>query len=219
MKRMTYYAFLLILIIGALGLLFIALANWYVVSNAESRIYADVDRIPSGLQAQGYHVGLVLGCRPGTRYFHHRIEAATNLYQSGKVKHLLLSGDNHRHGYDEPTEMKEALMRRGVAGKDITCDFAGFRTLDSLIRASKIFRVERLVVVSQEFHNYRAITIADAYGVKAVALSAKMPVGRTYFWVHFRELLARPWMLLDLYLLQKGPKYLGKEEPIILSQA
>ena len=162
-------------------------------------------------------VGLVLGAAPGTLYFHYRIAAAAELYGAGKVAHLIVSGDNHVSWYDEPTAMKEALMARGVPESAITCDYAGFRTLDSVMRSRSVFGVTEITVVSQEFHNRRAIAVARRHGIDAIGYNA-VGVGAEYGRVtKMREVVARSLAVLDLYVLNRKPKFPGPYEPLVLA--
>jgi SanA protein len=148
---------------GALAAFFViwmASATLLVVSTARGRTYADLASIPKR------DVGLVLGCSRflpdgrRNRFFDNRIRAASDLYRAGKIDYLVVSGDNHIRGYDEPTDMKESLIEAGVPPERIYCDYAGFRTMDSIVRARKIFGQTAITVISQEFHNQRAIFIA-----------------------------------------------------------
>ena len=123
-------------------------------------------------------MGLVLGCstnladgRPNP-YFVHRIEAATALYAEGVVAYLLVSGDNGTRDYDEPTMIKAALVERGVPAHRIVLDYAGFRTLDSVIRAREVFGIDDFVVVSQRFHCERAVLLARRLGMHATGYAA-----------------------------------------------
>ncbi|MEM9821531.1 MAG: ElyC/SanA/YdcF family protein, partial [Bacteroidota bacterium] len=151
---------------------FVCLCNLWLIRSTEQWVYEDLDQVPVN------EVALVLGANPLIRgkwknpYFHNRIDAAYQLYRSGKAKHFILSGDNHKHAYNEPEEMKKALMAKGVPASAITLDFAGFRTLDSVIRANTIFQQHRFTILSQEFHNYRALFIARKNGIDAVAYNA-----------------------------------------------
>jgi SanA protein len=147
-------------------------------------------------------------------HFVHRIDAAVELYRAGKVKHLLVSGDNHKHGYDEPTDMKKALLERGVPESAITLDYAGFRTLDSVVRAKKVFGQDCLVIVSEPFHNARALFLCRHYGIDAVAFNAEPVSTRISRWAHLREYLARVKAVLDLYVFRSRPKFLGEKVPI-----
>ncbi|MGZ4987179.1 MAG: SanA/YdcF family protein, partial [Limisphaerales bacterium] len=134
-----------------------AAANFWIIHSARPYIYADITALPSNA------VGLVLGTGPFTGkgntnlHFTVRVEAAAKLYKSGKVKHLLLSGDNHIRGYDEPTEMKNALLKLGIPESAMTLDYAGLRTLDSMERARKIFGQTKLTLVTEQFHAARSV--------------------------------------------------------------
>src|SRR5204862_7461680 len=131
--------------------------NLWMIHAARQYIYADVATVPHN------DVALVLGTGPFTAkgntnlHFVVRINAAAKLIQSGKVKHLLLSGDNHIRGYDEPTEMKNALVKLGVPDSAVTLDYAGLRTLDSMERARKIFGQTNLTIVTEDFHAARSV--------------------------------------------------------------
>jgi SanA protein len=185
---------------------------------AQGRIFRTVDAVPQN------NVGLVLGTSKTTLrgspnlHFKQRIAAAAALYRSGKVKHLLVSGDNHRKGYDEASDMRDALVLEGVPTNAITCDYAGFRTLDSVVRAKMVFELTRCTVVSEEFHCPRALWIARQHGLEAVAFAA--PDVSSWQWsvrAKIREALARVWCGLDLYVLHRGPRFPGPREPILLS--
>ena len=132
------------------------------------------------------------------------------------MRHLLVSGDNHVATYDEPTDMKEALMRRGVPESAITCDYAGFRTLDSVYRSKSVFGLSRVTVVSQAFHNKRAVTIAKRHGIDAVAYNAEDAPDGYRAYTNLREILARNLAVLDLYVLNRKPRFPGPPEPIQL---
>ncbi len=177
-------------------------------AHSEDSIYTASD-IPNA------KVGLVLGC---SRYlsdgrenlfFQYRIAKAVELYQSGKVDYLLVSGDNSRVDYDEPTEMMEALAEHGVPGERVVRDYAGFSTLDSIVRAKEVFGQEKLIVVSQEFHVRRAICIGKSRGVEVLGVVARDVSGHDGTTTRIREYLARVKMVLDLYVLHRGPKFLG----------
>ncbi|MEI7733706.1 MAG: ElyC/SanA/YdcF family protein [Verrucomicrobiota bacterium] len=187
---------------------------WQTVGNQGTRLYSNTATVPHN------RVALVLGCsstlRDGSRnlFFHNRMHAAAALYQAGKVEYLLVSGDNRRREYDEPSEMKAALMRLGVPEGRIVCDYAGFTTLDSIIRARVVFGQTNLTIVSQAFHNQRALYIADGYGVIGVAFNAaEVPVGHA-FKTYAREVVARMRAWLDVNLIRRQPHFLG--EPVVI---
>jgi SanA protein len=160
-------------------------------------------------------VGLVLGCAPllssgrPNWYFEKRIEAAASVFAAGKVDYLLVSGDNHRVGYDEPTAMKDALVKRGVPADRIVLDHAGFSTLDSVVRAQKVFGLSEFCVITQGDHARRALYIAQTKGIAAVAYPAGDVSARQGLRTRLREALARVRTLLDLHMLGRKPRFLG----------
>ena len=187
-------------------------------SESRGRVFLSLDSVPTN------GVALVLGTSRTIRsglpnlHFNQRIKAAAALYRAGKVKHLLVSGDNHIKGYDEPTDMREALMTAGVPANAITRDYAGFRTLDSVLRAKSVFGLTNFVIVTEEFHCPRALWIARQHGLDAVAFAAPDVSLRGWSMrVKLREILARTWCAADLYLLHRQPKFPGPPEPILLS--
>jgi SanA protein len=195
--------------ICALGLIWIALASLLVTNTARGRTYADVKAIPAR------RVGLVLGCSrllpDGRRngFFDNRIQAAASLIRAGKVDYLVVSGDNHVPGYDEPQDMKQSLVEAGVPTARIYCDYAGLRTLDSIVRVREIFGQTSITVISQEFHNERAIYIARYRGVDAIGFNAPEVDAYDSFKTKCRELIARANMLLDLFVVHRAPRFLG----------
>lgn len=144
-------------------------------------------------------------------YFYNRVDAAAALYHAGKVEYLVISGDNGRKGYNEPQDMKEALVGRGVPAEAIYLDYAGFRTYDSVVRMEKVFGQESFTVISQEFHNRRAVYIAQALGLDAVGYNAADVAAYGGMKTRLREKLARVRMFMDLWT-GKNPKFLG--EPV-----
>ena len=148
--------------------------------------------------------------RPNT-YFTNRIHTAAGLFHAGKIEYIIASGDNHTRRYDEPTAMRDSLKAHGVPSDRIVLDYAGFRTLDSVIRAKEVFGCDSITVISQADHNARALYIAEANGIEAVAVSAPLRAGR---WVRtrlaLREWLARDKMMLDIWS-GKQPHFLGEK--------
>lgn len=191
----------------------IVVCNQVIEKKTTGKVFNPSDSIPYN------RTGLVLGTTPKLKdgrpnlYFDYRMDAAAALYQTGKIKYLIVSGDNHRNDYNEPEEMKKALLARGVPRKALYLDYAGLRTLDSVLRAKEIFGQDSLTVISQRFHNERAIFLADAYGIHAVGYNAKDVNLSTGFKTQLRELLARVKVFIDLFT-SKQPKYLGEKIPI-----
>lgn len=133
------------LLVAAGGVLFYA--NRLIVNASQHLTWNAIQAVPAR------EVGLVLGAKPGNRYFIRRINTAAALYHAGKVKWLLVSGDNGQKEYDEPSAMQQALIAKGVPEAAIFCDYAGFSTLDSVVRARKVFGENRITIISQAFHN------------------------------------------------------------------
>ncbi|MBW2274846.1 MAG: YdcF family protein [Deltaproteobacteria bacterium] len=183
---------------------------YYVVARRTSpRLFDDVASLPHR------PVGVVLGTTPVQRggapnaYFRYRIEAAAEIYHAGKVDYLLLSGDNRARNYNEPRYMKDALLERGIPGERIYLDAAGLRTLDSVVRASRIFGQDHFTVISQEFHNRRAVFIAEHFDIDAIGYNARDVRPSSGLRTKAREALARVRMILDLYLLDTQPEVMG----------
>lgn len=208
-KKVIKYSFFT----GIFMILFLIFSNLYVESSTRKQIYNHTKNIPQK------DIALVLGTSPTLRngnknwYFTYRMNAAVNLYKSGKVKHILVSGDNGRKEYNEPEKMQEALIKNGVPANKITLDFAGFRTLDSVIRSREVFGAKSIIVVSQQFHNQRALFLANHYDIDAVAYNAKDVKRSSGLKTRVREYFARAKAVLDI-MVGKSPKFLGKKEVI-----
>ena len=187
----------------------ILLPNLFVELGTRKFTYDRVDEIPYN------KVGLVLGTTKNTvagylnPYYVYRIAAAVELFNSGKVDYLLVSGDNSEIYYNEPIAMMNDLIKQGIPEDRIYLDYAGFRTLDSIVRSKEIFGQESITIISQEFHNKRAISIAHFKGVKAVGYNAKDVSFRVGLKTNFREIFARVKMVYDL-IFNKQPRFLGE---------
>jgi SanA protein len=196
------------------GLVFIAVTNLWMIAAARGHIFSDPALLPTN------DVALVLGTGPYTAkgntnlHFVVRVEAAAKLLKSGKVKHLLLSGDNHIRGYDEPTEMKNALLKLGVPKSAMTLDYAGLRTLDSMERARKIFGQTKLTLITENFHAARSWFLARHFGIDAIVFCAEdLPPTWTNN-MRIREAAARVAAVLDVYVWHRGARHLG--DPIAI---
>jgi SanA protein len=131
-----------------------------------------------------------------------------------KVTHIIVSGDNRTRFYNEPLEMKKALLKLGVPDSAITLDYAGLRTLDSVIRSKEIFGQNNITIITQPFHSYRALFISRYFGIDAVALVSAEPESAPSARMYVREYLARAKAILDLYVLKTTPRHLGEKEHI-----
>lgn len=201
-----------------LAALVVGAANYRILTANRDRLRGDLDRVPS------CDVALVLGTSAKLRdgrtnlHFEGRMDAAAELYRAGKVRHLLVSGDNRHRSYNEPTQMRDALIKRGVPDSAITADYAGFRTLDSVVRARQIFKLNRCIIVTQRYHNPRALEIARANDLEAWGYCPPDVAILHSFRTECREVLARTVTLFDLYVWHRQPHFLGKPEPIRLAR-
>lgn len=206
MKRILKWTIYLLIF----GVILIFSIDFWVKSFASDKCFSNVSELKSS------KVGLLLGTSKhlgnGSEnlYYSYRIDAAVELFKAGKIKFILISGDNGSASYNEPQMMKDDLVKRGIPANKIVLDFAGFRTLDSVLRCEKVFGEKDVIVISQKFHNERAIFIADSYKIKMQGFNAK-DVNKYYgFKTNIREKFARFNMLLDL-IFGKDPKFLGEK--------
>jgi SanA protein len=197
----------LLLVLSFLVVL-IFVVDYYVSQTTQKLTYNSVEKVP-------YHkVGLLLGTSKyqkikGVNLFYvYRLDAAEALYRAGKISFILISGDNAKMSYNEPIMMKKDLIKRGIPENKIFLDFAGFRTLDSVIRASKVFQENSFTIISQQFQNERALYIAKKNQLDCVAFNAQEVSKKYGFFVAIREKFARVKMLLD-FVFNVTPKFLG----------
>ncbi len=187
-------------------------ANWSVESATQDKIFSDVQKVPAR------QVGLVLGTTPRVHgylnpFFEHRLDAAAALFRAGKVRCLLVSGDHGTRYYNEVEAMREGLVKRGVPYAKIALDHAGFRTLDSMVRAKKVFGINSAVIVTDDFHLPRSLYLAGYNGIDAVGLSSVSVPSSVNPRPATREIGARALMMWDL-LVGRQPKYLGPHEKL-----
>ncbi len=201
------------LLVGvAAAILAVILANRWVINSSDAYIYDTWSLLPET------DVGIVLGTSAFTRggksnaHFAGRLHAAVELYQIGKIKKIIVSGANPDSTYNEPRKMWQELTRQGVPSADITMDFAGFRTLDSIVRAQQVFGLQRAIIITQRYHAYRAVFIGKKLGMDVVAYAAPGEEPGFDLRLTVREWLARLRVVLDIFLLQTQPKFLG--EPV-----
>jgi SanA protein len=191
-----------------LGALALASADLHVKNRAAGCVFSNVEDVP----AREY------GLLPGTSrlvhgkylnaYFFNRIHAAVELYRAGKIRKIIVSGDNGRTDYNETGDMARELVAQGVAPEDVLSDFAGFRTLDSVVRARNLFGATELTVISQRFHCERAIYLASENGIDAVGFEADdIALKSVRFRIAVREAFARVLAVLDAEVLNTKPHF------------
>ncbi len=210
MKKTVKKLFLLGTLVG-LGIgLVMFIANYTILKNAETKLYTDVQKIPYR------KVGLLLGTSKKLSngyhnyYFLYRINAVAKLFHAHKIDYIIVSGDNSVKGYNETQDMKLDLVAKGVPEDRIFEDFAGFRTLDSVVRAKEIFGQKEITIISQKFHNERAIYLAEANDINAIGFNAKKVNARYGLKTKIREYFARVKVFIDL-TTGKEPKFLGEK--------
>lgn len=190
--------------------LFLCLAHWRVERVSDPYVTSDISILPEVKVALIPGTSKFLKSGYINQYFSFRIEAAVELYKSGKVSHFLISGDNGRKEYNEPEDMKISLMEAGIPESAITLDYAGFDTYDSMIRACEVFGQRKFIVVSQEFQNERAVYIARSFGIEAWGYNAREVTYRGGFRTKVREFFARGKAFVEV-MLGVQPTYLGEK--------
>ena len=196
-KRIIIGFFLTILI----GIITIAACNLVVIHSTKDRIYDNAKDIPYK------EVGLLLGTSPRTKdghaniYYTYRVEATVKLYKAKKIGRILISGDGREKNYDEPKYIRRDLIKRGIPANKIILDRKGLRTFDSVIRAKEVYGYSEFTVISQKFHNERAIFLAGHNDMDAIGFNAKdapNQKGKSAKRMRIRELLAKVKVFTDL---------------------
>jgi len=190
-------------------ILLVLLCNFAINSSAEGKTFSRIEEAPKN------RVGLVLGTakkltngQPNL-YYSYRIRATVALFNANKIEFVLVSGDNGSQYYNEPSTIKKDLIAGGIPAERIFLDYAGFRTLDSMVRAKEVFGLEKVTVISQKFHNQRAIYLAERKGLTAIGFNANDVTGNSGLKVHLREYLARVKVFIDL-VFNTQPKFFGE---------
>ena len=185
--------------------------EWWIAKTVEGKCFDEFNSVPESPVAVVLGTAARVADGRANLFFLPRMEAAAALFKAGKVKALIVSGDNSTQNYDEPTEMKRVLVQMGVPEAEIVCDYAGFRTLDSVVRAKEVFGQQKIIFVSQRFHNARAIYLARAFGIEAWGLNAADVPVKLSVKTFLREKLACVKAVLDVKVLGTRPKFLGEK--------
>lgn len=203
MKTIVKHIIFIFGILVAICLAIVLLCNHLVVRNARGKVFDEIDSI------EVHRVGLLLGTTPQTRiggrqnmFFKFRIDAAEELYKAGKIEQILISGDeNSLDGVNEPECMRDSLVARGIPAEAIYLDGKGFRTVNSVINTCMAFDIHSYIIISQRFHNERALYLAEHLGLQVQwlqAYNAKDPQSTMALMTYVREYFARVKMFLDL---------------------
>jgi len=199
-------------VLSVLIILFLLL--WFanqVISHERQYTYDDVEKVPYNKVAVVLGTSKYLTSGGLNQYFQNRIDATVALWFSGKIKQIIVSGDNAHMSYNEPREMRRELLKRGIPASAIYSDYAGFRTLDSILRAHGVFGQTRFTVVSQRFQNERAIFLARHNELDVIGFNAADVDAYTGFKTRFREFFARLWCLVDVYIWERQPRFMGEQ--------
>ena len=215
MKKWFWRIFLTLLIVGLIGFVAIFIINRYVYSQTNAKIQTSITEIPAENPPR---IAIVFGARVWdngvpSNSLYDRVLTAVELYRAGRVKKLLMSGDNPNANYDEPTAMKKTAMELGVPESDIILDFAGRRTYDTCYRAKEIFGVEKAILVSQDYHLPRSLYLCNSLGVDSIGIKANRRAydGENYY--HFREFFSVPSAWFEMNFIPFEPVK-GQKEPI-----
>ncbi len=203
----------LLISIIALMILIILICDSLVSIKSNKYLHNTIDDLPEN------KVGLLLGTSKYLKggayneFYKNRIDAAVLLYNSGKIRYILVSGDNSTMSYNEPVRMLTDLLANGIPREHIFLDYAGFRTFDSMVRCKKVFQENEVTVISQKFHNQRAVFIGRVHDMEAIGFNAMAVSSHSSIKTKIREKFARVKLMIDL-LTNKQPKFLG--EPIVI---
>ncbi len=210
MKR-RYKILVILVSLSVLFIISVMMIDRYISSFSMPYVYDEWNKLPDN------KCGLLLGTSKYkvsggiNPYFSGRLDAAAMLYHAGKIKYIIASGDNSELSYNEPRAMMSGLKERGVAVESIYLDYAGFRTLDSIVRAREIFGQESVTVISQRFHNERAVYIGRVHGIEVTGFNAQDNEEPSDVIVRLREVFARLKAFIDVKIIMEQPKFLGEK--------
>lgn len=194
----------------SLALIVVVVCNLIIVFSSYQSHFDDIADIEPHKTAIVLGTSRFLKSGNPNPYFHYRISAAAELYQAGKVQYLILSGDNREQNYNEPEQMRREIIRYGVPDSVLYLDYAGLRTLDSMVRSREVFGQDSIIVVSQKFHNQRAIFLGRTKNINAIGYNATDLDKRQGIRTQFREVFARVKVFFDL-ATRKQPRHLGEK--------
>jgi SanA protein len=210
MKKVIKNIFKIFLLLLVAGILFIAWANYSIRKESSAFVSYNISDVPETKVALLLGTGKNLNNGMPNAYFYNRIQAAIDLYKSGKIRYIIVSGDNSTKDYNEPEDMQLTLIKYGIPKDRIVMDHAGFRTLDSVVRAKEIFGQSKLVIISQKFHNERAVFLAKKNGIEAFGYNANDVNKYAGLKTNLREYLAKTKVYWDL-LFGVQPKFGGEK--------
>ena len=210
MKRIIKNTIKIFLLLFVVGIIFVIWSSFTIKDQTKSFVTSNLSKLPTE------KTGLLLGTSKTpsngntNAYFFNRIKAAADLYKYWKIQNIIVSGDNSQKNYNEPEEMKNELIKAGVPAERIFEDFAGFRTLDSVVRARDIFGQNSFIIISQRFHNERAVYLARKNGIEAYGYNAADVNKYAGIKTNAREKLARAKVFWD-FIFGVEPKFGGEK--------
>lgn len=213
-KKWLKWTIIILLCLGLLGTITLIGINCHVKSVADSRIIT----AEQCMQLEDIDCIIVLGCQvkeDGTlsHMLRDRLSRGVELYQMGAAPKLLMSGDHGRKAYNEVGAMKQYAIDNGVPSEDVFMDHAGFSTYETVYRAKEVFQARRVIIVTQQYHLYRALYIADSLGLEAYGVSADHRTYAGQTMRDIREVFARV-KDFAMCIFEPKPTYLGEEIPI-----
>lgn len=199
------------------GITFLILAtafaiNLYIINSASGLLYDKVNEIPFRKTALVLGTSKYFSKGNMNLFYKNRMIAAAQLYHSGKVNQFILSGDNATMSYNEPHMMKKDLVALGIPDSVLFLDYAGFRTLDAVVRAKKVFGQDSVIIISQKFHTTRAVFLAQYFNLNAIGFNAQNVSFNNSPKTFIREYFARVAAFLDVKIFHTQPKFLGEKE-------
>lgn len=204
-----------LLAIALIGVLSIAVINKYVFSNNSGKIKTSITEVPT---EEPKRVAIVFGARVFadgrlTNSLYDRVLTSVELYRAGRVKKLLMTGDRKDDSYDEPSAMKKMALELGVAESDIVLDNDGKRTFDSCYRAKEVFEVQKAILVTQDYHQPRALYLCNSLGIDSIGIAANRRTYDREDYYHLREFfsVASAWSEINIMSFEVAK---GQKQPI-----
>ncbi|ASK30955.1 hypothetical protein CEY12_12945 [Chryseobacterium sp. T16E-39] len=210
MKKIIKNIFKIFLLLIVAGIIFIAFANYNIKKQSAPYLSNNLSTFPNTKTAILLGTSKILNNGMPNAYFYNRIQAAIDLFKSGKIQYIIVSGDNSTKEYNEPEDMQLTLMKYGIPKDRIILDHAGFRTLDSVVRAKEIFGQTKIIIISQKFHNERAVFLARKNGIEAYGYNANDVNKYAGLKTNMREYVAKAKVYWDL-LFEVQPKFGGEK--------
>ena len=213
-KKFLKTAFIVFLCLAVVGTATLFIINGYVKASAKGRILTT----QKAAELEDVDCIIILGCQVKddgslSHMLRDRLMRGLEVYETGAAPKLLMSGDHGREEYDEVGAMKNYAIENGVPSENVFMDHAGFSTYETMYRAKEIFKAEKVIIVTQEYHLYRALYIAERLGMEAYGVSADLNRYAGQSMRDFREVLARckDWAMC---IFKSEPTYLGEAIPV-----